>query len=177
MSENDRYVHIGMVENHAADGKEALRARRAHTRRLLWQWGNTLTRIRRLEQERAAFAEMAADARRTLRSPAMNGMPRGGRASDLSDVVARAMDEAERYERQAERINLEIDDAIRIRNCIEGCIAGLTPLQESILTYRYIDVRSWRFIAMKLNYDEGHLRKIEAQAVDAISEMIEIQTV
>lgn len=177
MSENDRYVHIGMVENHAADGQEALRARRAHTRRLLWQWGNTLTRIRRLEQERAAFAEMAADARRTLRSPAMNGMPRGGRASDLSDVVARAMDEAERYERQAERINLEIDDAIRFRNCIEDCISGLTPLQESILTYRYIDVRSWRFIAMKLNYDEGHLRKIEAQAVDAISDMIEIQTI
>lgn len=150
------------------------RRRRANVRRLLWSWGNTLSRIQRLEQERAAFRAMADDARMTLRSPSLSGLPGGGRRTDVSDVVARVMDEERRYTEQAARIAREIDDAVRLRNCIEDCVAQLSPAQESVLTWRYIDRRSWTFIAYKLSYDERSVRRIEAGAVDAISAMIEI---
>lgn len=155
---------------------ESMRQRRSATRKLLWTWGNTLNRIRRLEDERTAFREMADDARRTLRATSLNDMPKGGVGSDLSDVIIHVMDMAEEYERVSAKIDAEIIDAMRLRNCIEDCVSQLPPVQEKIVGYRYIDERSWQFIAMKMNYDERSVRRIEAQAVDAISRMIEIAT-
>lgn len=158
------------------DNERAVRrASRNQTRRLLWQWGMTLERIRKLEQERAGFRTMADDARRTLRSPNMSGMPKGGKTSDLSDVIVNALRETDMYEAQVQRINTEIDAAIHLRNCIEDCVTQLPPIQERILTYRYVDGRSWRFIAMKLNYAEEYVKDIDARAVDAVAAMIEIQ--
>ena len=156
--------------------RAARRAARNQTRRLLWQWGMTLERIRKLEQERAEFRAMADDARRTLRSPNMSGMPRGGKSSDLSDVVVNVLRETDMYEEQVQRINTEIDSAIKLRNCIEDCVTQLPPVQERVLTYRYVDGRSWRFIAMKMNYAEEYVKDIDARAVDAVAGMIEIQT-
>ncbi len=159
--------------NHEA--KEGMRRSRNAIRRLLWQWGTTAMRIERLKKERDAFFEMANDARsRSLRTSTLTGMPRGGKSSDLSDIVAAAIEESERYAVQAERINAEIDDAMRLRNCIAECVAELPPLQEKVITYRYVDDHSWRYIAMKLTYDERHVRRIEESAVDAIGRMIEI---
>ena len=155
---------------------EHTKATRRAMRNLLWQWGNTLTRIKRLEQERAEFREHADDARRTLRSPALSGMPKGGKSSDLSDVVVAICKEAEIYDKQVQRINSEIDAAMNLRNCIEDCVSQLTPVQEKVITYRYVDGRSWRFVAMKLNYDEDYVRKLDTQAVDALSDMLDITT-
>lgn len=155
---------------------EHTKATRRAMRNLLWQWGNTLTRIKRLEQERAEFREYADDARRTLRSPTLSGMPKGGKSSDLSDVVVAICKEAEIYDKQVQRINSEIDAAMNLRNCIEDCVSRLTPVQEKVITYRYVDGRSWRFVAMKLNYDEDYVRKLDTQAVDALSDMLDITT-
>lgn len=159
-----------MDENMRQEKRDARNA----TRRLLWQWGNTVVCVRRLEQERTAFWEMANDARQTLRSPDLSGMPRGGKTCDLSDVVERVMEESERYAQQVVKINAEIDDALRLRNCISDCVARLTPIQEKVVGYRYADGHSWRYIAMRMNYSEDNIRKIDAQAVDAISAMIHI---
>lgn len=155
---------------------EHTKATRRAMRNFLWQWGNTLTRIKRLEQERAEFRERADDARRTLRSPTLSGMPKGGKSSDLSDVVVAICKEAELYDKQVQRINSEIDAAMNLRNCIEDCVSQLTPVQEKVITYRYVDGRSWRFVAMKLNYDEDYVRKLDTQAVDALSDMLDITT-
>lgn len=174
MNGSTKPVYDRRMDRTQDEAKLEKRRRRANMRRLLWSWGNTLARIQRLEQERAAFRAMADDARMTLRSPSLSGMPGGGARTDLSDVVARVMDEERRYTEQAQRIAREIDDAMRLRNCIEDCIARLSPAQESVLTWRYIDRRSWTFIAYKLNYDERSVRRIEAGALDAISAMIEI---
>lgn len=155
---------------------EHTKATRRAMRNFLWQWGNTLTRIKRLEQERAEFRERADDARRTLRSPTLSGMPKGGKSSDLSDVVVAICKEAELYDKQVQRINSEIDAAMNLRNCIEDCVSQLTPVQEKVITYRYVDGRSWRFVSMKLNYDEDYVRKLDTQAVDALSDMLDITT-
>lgn len=154
--------------------KELRRAARNNIRKMLWQWGNTIRKVDKLERERAFYRNQADDRRITLRSPSLSGMPRGGKHSDLSDVIVGVMREQQMYERQADRIDAEIADALRLRNCMQECINRLTPLQEKIIAYRYSDGHNWQYIAMKTNYDEASVRRIDTQAVDAIMEMIEI---
>ena len=154
--------------------RDARRIERNNIRKLLWQWGNTIDKIKQLEKERMFYIGQADDRRITLRSPSLTGMPRSGKNSDLSDVIVGVQREQEMYKRQAERINTEIADALRLRNCMQECIDRLSPLQEKIIGYRYSDGHNWQYIAMKTNYDEASVRRIDTQAVDAIMEMIEI---
>ena len=154
--------------------RDTRRAARNNIRKMLWEWGNSIDKIKRLERERMFYRDQADDRRVTLRSPSLSGMPRGGKYSDLSDVIVGVQREQEMYERQAERINAEIADVLRLRNCIQECIDRLSPLQEKIIAYRYSDGHNWQYIAMKTNYDEASVRRIDMQAVDAISNMIEI---
>lgn len=149
-------------------------AERKATRKLLWSWGNYISRINRLEVERACAARWADDARETLHAQVLTGMPRGGKGSDLADVVATVERMEQNYRDLLKHIEAEIDDLIRLRNCMEGLVAQLTPLQEKIIAYRYIDGHSWRYIAMKTNYDEDHVMRIERQAVDFIAQHIEV---
>lgn len=158
----------------AQNERDARRIERNNIRKLLWQWGNTIDKIKRLEKERMFYIGQADDRRITLRSPSLTGMPRSGKNSDLSDVIVGVQREQEMYEQQAERINAEIADALRLRNCMQQCIDRLTPVQEKIIAYRYADGHSWRYIAMKLNYDEASARRIENQALDAIMDMIQV---
>ena len=154
--------------------RDTRRAARNNIRKMLWEWGNSIDKIKRLERERMFYRDQADDRRVTLRSPSLTGMPRGGKHSDLSDVIVGVLREQEMYERQAERINAEIADVLRLRNCMQQCIDRLSPLQEKIIGYRYSDGHNWKYIAMKTNYDEASVRRIDTQAVDAIMEMIEI---
>lgn len=154
--------------------RDTRRAARNNIRKMLWVWGNSIDKIKRLERERMFYRDQADDRRVTLRSPSLAGMPRGGKHSDLSDVIVGVQREQEMYERQAERINAEIADVLRLRNCMQECIDRLSPLQEKIIGYRYSDGHNWQYIAMKTNYDEASVRRIDTQAVDAIMEMIEI---
>lgn len=154
--------------------RDTRRAARNNIRKMLWEWGNTMEKIKRLERERAFYRDQADDRRITLRSPSLTGMPRSGKHGDLSDVIVGIQREQAMYERQAERINAEIADALRLRNCMQQCIDRLSPLHEKIIGYRYSDGHNWQYIAMKTNYDEASVRRIDTQAVDAIMGMIEI---
>lgn len=154
---------------------EERRKTRNAVRRLLWRWGNTITALRRLEREREEAQRWANDARDTLRAQNITGMPRGGCKSDLSDVVAEYIHRVEMYDDLVKQIDAEIAERIRLRNCIEGLVAQLTPMQEKVIGYRYIDGHAWRYIAMKMNYDEDHIMRVERQAVDYIAQNVEVR--
>ena len=154
---------------------EDRRKTRNAVRRLLWRWGNTISALRRLEREREEAQKWANDARDTLRAQNITGMPRGGRKSDLSDVVAEYIHRVEMYDDLVKQIDAEIAERIRMRNCIEALVAQLTPMQEKVICYRYIDGHAWRYIAMKMNYDEDHLMRVERQAVDYIAQNVEVR--
>lgn len=143
-------------------------------RRLLWRWGNYVNKINRLHEERAYAAKWAEDARETLHAQNLSGMPRGGKKSDLADVVSTVERMEKNYNNLIEKIEEESADLIRLRNSMEALVARLSPIQEKIIAYRYVDGHSWQFIAMKTNYDESTARRIERQAVDYIAEHIEI---
>lgn len=152
--------------------RDIRRTARNNIRKLLWQWGNTMEKIKKLERERAFYRDQADDRRITLRSPSLTGMPRSGKHSDLSDVIVGIQREQEMYERQAERINAEIADALRLRNCMQQCIDRLTPLQEKIIAYRYSDGHNWQYIAMRLSYDVDYIKKLDARSMDDIDALI-----
>ena len=141
-------------------------------RRILWQWANTTRTIERLEAERAYFRSMADEAHCMLKAQNLSGMPGSGRISDLSDVMEQIEKSAEMYARQCERINAEIADALRLRNAIQDFVSRLTPVQEKVITYRYRDGHEWQFIAIKMNYDEKSVRRIETQVVDLIAKSL-----
>ena len=151
---------------------EARLDRRGETRALLMRWGGTMEDIRRLERERDALRQWAEDARCTLRGRRMDGLLRGGEARDLVDVVEAAMQRAQMYVEQSKRIDGEIAERLRLRNEVEGLVRRLPPVQERVLVSRYVERHPWRSIALRLNYDEGHVRRIETQAVDWIGEQM-----
>ena len=153
---------------------EERRNTRNAVRKLLWRWGNTMTALRRLEREREEAQRWANDARDTLRAQNLTGMPRCGRKNDLSDVVTEYMHRVEMYDDLVKQIDAEIAERIRLRNSIEGLVAQLTPMQEKVIGYRYIDGHAWRYIAMKMNYDEDHIKRVERQAVDFIAQNVEV---
>lgn len=154
---------------------EDRRKTRNAVRRMLWHWGNTISALRKLECEREEAQRWANDARDTLRAQNLTGMPRGGRKSDLSDVVAEYIHRVEMYDDLVKQIDSEIAERIRLRNCIETLVAQLTPMQEKVICYRYIDGHAWRYIAMKMNYDEDHIMRVERQAVDYIAQNVEVR--
>lgn len=154
---------------------EDRRKTRNAVRRMLWRWGNTISALRKLEREREEAQRWANDARDTLRAQNLTGMPRGGRKSDLSDVVAEYIHRVEMYDDLVKQIDAEIAERIRLRNCIEALVAQLTPMQEKVICYRYIDGHAWRYIAMKMNYDEDHIMRVERQAVDYIAQNVEVR--
>lgn len=153
--------------------RDARHAARNEIRRKLWQWGGTMETIRRLEQEREFYRRRVDDARITLKSPAITDMPKGGKGGDLSDVIVSVMREAERYEEQLIRIDAEIAAALAHRNRMQDCILRLTPIQQKVIQCRYADGHDWRYIGIKNNYDEASVRRIDAQAADAIAAMLE----
>ena len=129
--------------------------------------------IRRLERERDALRQWAEDARCTLRGRRLDALPRGGGAHDLSDVVENAMRRSEMYARQSQRIDGEIAERLALRNEVEALVRSLPPVQERVIVYRYVERYPWRSIALRLNYDEGHVRRIETGAVDWIGQQME----
>lgn len=118
---------------------------------------------------------MRDDALETLRAQNITGMPRGGVKSDLADVVAAHERLAADYGALVVKIEREINDLLRLRNTMEELVAQLSPLQEKIIGYRYIDGHGWQWIAMKMNYDERQARRIETQAVDFIAERVDVE--
>ena len=96
-----------------------LNAQRHAARKILWAWGNTLNRIERLEAYRRAFELFAEDARETLHAQSLSGMPRGGRSRDISDIVVKVTERAQKYEQEAQKVDVQIADALRLRSTVE----------------------------------------------------------
>lgn len=143
-------------------------------RKLLWKWGNYVSKINRLEEERKEAQKWADNARETLHAQNLTGMPGGGKKSDLADVVASVERMEANYRKLVLQVEAESADLIRLRNCIEELVAQLNPMQEKIIAYRYIDGHTWQFISFKTQYDESQARRIERQAVDFIAQHIQL---
>ena len=145
---------------------------RKGTRMLLMQWGSSEEYVARLERKRKALKIWAEDALDTLRAQDYSGMPGGGRGGDLADVVANAMRRSEIYQDRLSEIDREIQDHLRMCSAIDRAVHALSPVAQRVLENRYVCGMSWRLIALRMNYDERQVRRIDAQAVDQIEKSI-----
>ena len=152
-----------------------LNAQRHAARKILWAWGNTLNRIERLEAYRRAFELFAEDARETLHAQSLSGMPRGGRSRDISDIVVKVTERAQKYEQEAQKVDVQIADALRLRSTVEEFLDTLETDERRIVEYRYADGHQWHFIAMKMNMDMDHCRKIDRRVVDRFAKNVFIR--
>ena len=145
---------------------------RRSTRMLLMQWGCSEEYVARLERKRKALKIWADDALDTLRAQNLSGMPGGGRGGDLADVVANAMRRAEIYQDRLAEIDREIQEHLRMCSVIDREVHALSPVAQRVIENRYVNGLSWRLIALRMNYDERQVRRIDANAVDQIEKSI-----
>lgn len=162
---------------HHMEGRDNREESRRATRSILRIWGSTLYLLDRLEKERAAFRMWADDARNTLRAYVANGAPGGGSRTDLADVIVRIEARAAEYDSMDRKVDEERAKILRIKRTMDEIISDMDLVQRRVLEYRYIDGHGWQFIAMKMNYNERQVRRIEARAVDFISGAVEVEHV
>lgn len=148
---------------------EAEQARKM--RRLLWKWGGTIYYVQRKEQEIQCFLGMIADAYNTLQSYRITDMPIAKGLPTSS--VERAVEDVERsqalYEKSVQIIRKSIEQALALKQAIDEAIEALEPIEQKVLTMRYVDDHQWAFIALKLSYDERHAKRIEQAAIEKLS--------
>ena len=85
---------------------------------------------------------------------AYDGMPHGsGDSSDLSDYAVKIDGLIMKYRRKREEL---IDSLHEISEAIE---AVEEPRCNILLRYRYIQLKSWRFIANQMVYSEDYVRR------------------
>ena len=147
--------------------------KRGRVRMLLWDWGQVLDLIDRKRHEIETFREWASDAD-TLRAVTITGMPRGSGTSDPTAEAAMMLEQRGDSFRRAEKAaQVEIDAMLRRKAAMDELIATLTTTQQRILSMKYIDGHKWRYIALKMNYDERSVRRHECAAVCKLAGMME----
>lgn len=143
--------------------------KRHKMRRLLWSWGQTLEYIERKREEQRAFFSWADDAANTLKAQAVSDMPRGGKKSDMLDEIARVKKEREMYKEAARRVNDDIAERLELKRIIDEHVKALGAREQRVIELRYQGGHtSWRYIALKMCYDESAVRRIESTAVDKL---------
>lgn len=123
-----------------------------------------------LRQYRAAlqYAERCArdlDALRDvgIRSPRLDGMPRGNGGTGGLDRQVALIDAAQR------RLDKERAKALELLDQIEDMIEGLEDYrQKTLIRLRYIDGRSWEQIAQEMHWSERTVYNIHGKALEAL---------
>ena len=97
-----------------------------------------------------------------IRSPKMDGMPRGGSGGGIEMQVDRIL-AAER------RLNRARNEAMAIFEGIEDMIESLENFdQKRILRLRYIDGLTWDEVAMDSGFSERSVRRIHGRALEEL---------
>ena len=94
-----------------------------------------------------------------LRSPRLDGMPRGGGGGGLDEQIAR-IDALERKAAKAREKALDL--AEEIETMIDGLEDNRMKL---ILSLRYLKGYSWVKVAMQANYSEKYVFRIHGKAI------------
>ena len=119
------------------------KSRRSRIRMLLGQWGGWMVLLERLERELSAARQWIA------------------RAEDAALLqTARALET---------QILEEIETLLRMRGSISCLLQKLSASQQQVILLRYEKKLSWMQIALRLNFDERTVRRLEERAADALA--------
>lgn len=111
---------------------------------------------------RKCFGELDEARGEGLRSPRLDGMPRGGGGGGLDEQIARI----DALERKAARAR---EKALDLAEEIETMIESLDDVkQKEVLRLRYLRGYTWVKIGMRINYSEQHARWIHGKAIEEL---------
>lgn len=97
-----------------------------------------------------------------IRSPRLDGMPRGNMESGLDRTVA-MIDQAER------RLDRAREKALRILLGIEDILETVEDFEEAtLLRKRYIDGLTWQQIAIEMHWSESSVRRMHGRALEEL---------
>jgi len=140
---------------------------RKQMRRLLAEWARTEERCARLQQDMRDLESLCA--RLEL-----------GKAGDITDAVetrrmsvARADALRAIYQKEADRLQYEIGEAIALKRAIDGLLKGLSPTARQVIEMRYINQSTPVYIGMKMNYSDRQIQRIECDAVTKLAERLQ----
>lgn len=151
-----------------------MKSDRALVRRMLWQWGSTMDRVRNMQADIRGLHDLIDGLRTPSGVQRITGMPGSGQVGDPTARTAeRAMELTRTYHEAADIIEARIKDALRLKRAVDDAVAArLTPIQSQVVTMRYQGGHGWEYIALKLAYAESLVRQREAEAVDNLAKII-----
>ncbi len=115
-----------------------------------------------LAYARKCFRELDDARGEGIRSPRLDGMPRGGGGGGLDEQIAR-IDALERKAAKAREKALDLAEEI------EAMIDGLDDnTQKSVMTLHYLRGYSWVKVGMILHYTDRSVRRIHGRALEEI---------
>lgn len=142
---------------------------RSQKRRILREWGTTITLCKRKQEEMNKFFELFTenekamyDIRRTYELPSGN----------VGDPTASAVVHMERLSREYANLTHAIEESIREvtrrKRIVDQAVEQLPPMHRIVLEERYLFRRSWPEIGYKMYFSEAYVRYIERAAVDRL---------
>ena len=152
------------------------KANRQEARRLLWHWGRLEEYCRERQREIETYNELVA--RNTDVSAAvLSGMPHG---TGTSNPTLRAAIELERlaemYADTVKEAKKSLERELMLKKCIDELLDELSEAQREIIRLRYKGGNTWVFIGIKMNLEESWVRRLESNALDKISNKVNIST-
>jgi RNA polymerase sigma factor (sigma-70 family) len=152
------------------------KANRQEARRLLWHWGRLEEYCKERQREIETYNELVA--RNTdVAAVVLNGMPHGTGTSNPTLRAAIELEKlAEMYADTVEEAKKELNRELMLKKCIDELLAELNEAQREIIRLRYKGGNTWAFISIKMNLEESWVRRLEANALDKISNKTDIST-
>lgn len=148
---------------------------RRQIRRLLWRWGRVTEFCARRHHDIEEFNELIESVA-DIRPQQLSGMPHGGGTSDPTQRAAFAMDGLkERYEARVSELAEDIQKELDFAKAIDGAVKVLDAAEMGIIELRYKKGKRYEQIAEDTRYSVDHVKRIEREAIDKLSEEIKIE--
>lgn len=147
---------------------------RRQIRRLLWRWGRVTEYCARRHhdiEEYSDLMESVAD----IKPQQLTGMPHSGKTTDTTQRAALELSGLkERYEERVSELAEEIRKELALASAIDSTMQTLNAKEQAVIDLRYKKTRQYEQIAKSTGYAEDHVKRIEREAIDKLSELIKI---
>lgn len=137
-------------------------------RQKLWCWGGAIETVDRKRQELFKYRAWANDASDTLHAAVVTGMPRGGVAKDMTDVVISIEKRMEIYREMEKKTEEDVRRVLEMKQKMDDMISKLPKGQQDVLYLRYVKKKKFAYIAGYLSMTERNVFGLEERAMKTL---------
>lgn len=146
--------------------------KRAEVRGMLARWATAIPEVKRLERDRLECERLRDDIRDSTRISRNSGNSGGSGSGDISDLVGKVIERVDVYDQRIKQIDELIAQKMELRSVVDVAVSTLPEIQQQIVALRYKERKNWVAIGMQVYCSEGHAKRLEAAAVDALAERL-----